>query len=323
MARNFLQRVAAFSIGTSSTVRTSATAPPLLPGTARWGMPVVTDPDAVVMTATSEINNRPDKSSRRASKRQLFETHAIQEPLPNERTTVVSPSAVPVQRNSGIVPQVAVPPQSAVDISYPIRAGGESTNAELDADTSLPRPDMQQPQPPADLTPQPATDRQASSQVPMTRVPSAVVRAPKNLRPAIPYRAQLREALQKPVSEPGQATSEPRFGNFQERVETRAPFAEREAVEPPRPQQPRTRATTAQDATAPKSMLKPAASHITSTPEPKRSAARRESRIHIGRVDVRLNNASVPLIQPTPAARPVAAMSGLETHFLSRFPIRV
>jgi hypothetical protein len=277
------------------------------------------------------MNKQPDMPpSRTAPRVSSFEPSPEQGPLTNERAITEPRAATPIENNK--IPSVRTIAPSTFDSDAAstgkvVPRGAESHSSEPVMEKGLGHSDIHdaRPQHSVDSPPQTATDRQVGPRATTTRVAPSVIRAPKELRPAaMPYLAQLREALQMPVAGQDTTTSEPRAGSSQERNETRTVSPRTlEPVEPKRPETLRIRMDEAEDTVASRSRLTPVVPSVASRQEPKRAAAKRESRIHIGRVDVRLNNASVPVIQPTPAARPVAAMSGLDTHFLSRFPIRV
>jgi hypothetical protein len=279
------------------------------------------------------MNKQPDMPpSRTAPRASAFEAHLEQGPLINERAIAVPRATTPIESSRTFPAQKMVTPSSGSDVASPAKVASrseESAVSEPAIETNFRHSDIRdvqaQPKQTVDRSPQTANDHLVSPHATTTRVASSVIRAPKELRPAaIPYLAQLREALQMPVADSDTTTSEPRPANHQEQTEMRAPSPRKlEPVEQKQPETLRVRVDETKDAVASRSRLTPVVPSVASRQEPKRAAAKRESRIHIGRVDVRLNNASVPVTQPPPAARPVAAISGLDTHFLSSFPIRV
>lgn len=277
------------------------------------------------------MNKQPDMPpSLTAPRISSSEPYLEQGPLTNERAITVPRAATLIESNK--IPSVRTVVAPTIDSDLPstgkvVPRGTESHSSEpvMEKDLGHSKIHDAQRQPSVDSSPQASTDHQVSSSAQTARVKSSVIRAPKELRPAaMPYLAQLREALQMPAAGPDTTTPEPRAGSPQERTETRTASSKKlEPIEPKQPETLRIGMDETKDTVASRSPLTPVVPSVASRQEPKRAAAKRESRIHIGRVDVRLNNASVPVIQPPPAARPVAAISGLDTHFLSSFPIRV
>ncbi|HEY0784527.1 MAG TPA: hypothetical protein VGD62_01575 [Acidobacteriaceae bacterium] len=78
-------------------------------------------------------------------------------------------------------------------------------------------------------------------------------------------------------------------------------------------------ATLPAPAATPQPPARPPDAAARTTPPPH---AARQSRIHIGRIEVQLNNPAPPILPPAPAA-PLAPLGSLETSFLGRFPLRV
>jgi len=290
MPLNYLQRVAASSAGVSSSLRKAPAAPTLLPRTPRSVMPPLAGSGTEVFEEVLETGSNPEDSAPTTAMSISPGAVHREPPRPVEKWVASTP---PLQ--SALRDTTKPPPRLQRDVS-----ATRITDAHMAAPL---QPTVR------DATEPPPQNRQSFHSTAAQAAPS-IVRAPRGLRSSSPQSPTKHPA---PVSEPHSAADSTPFAavsNFEQQLSTR--------------QSPKPEAEGADwrflAATSP---VKDATPEETPAGVVWRSSSRRGSRIHIGRVEVQVNNIAPPAPQLQAATRAVATMSAIETHFLNRFPIRV
>ena len=284
MPRNYLQRIAESSTRTSGPLRAPAMAPPLMPDFA--GLP-----SAEPQSSGEEIT---------------VPVEAAAEPV--TRSTEQSASTLPPATPSGV-------PNKPV--------------AEPPAKTPRPKAEAHRPEVPKPrlavlqrLSPQRTSVRwprlQPAPEPLLQRAPDAETQTP----PALPRPSAVEQSVEAPPS-PAPNRSTPRATERTQsptlsgkqvqptaRVESQPVQLEKPGVGPAEPQAARSHGIQPSPrGDAPVALAAP--------------AQRRESRIRIGRIDVRLNNRpAVPAPARPAAAPPQGASNWLEARYLSRFALR-
>lgn len=320
MRANFLQRVAACSAGRPSMARRAPTAPALMPVAPRF-TPRVAEP--MTETWTSGLTSAEMSNSNVAFHAERVwslpgdagvpgKLHPVsQATRDDERPDVPAAKALSTRSNSPEITQPShheetlrpVQPQAVIGTHL----RGEDRRAQRSG---------------------PPESRGKGSGEPTA---AQVVRAPRELRPghdrtsrgiadpAFPVLDQARPVM---ISRPA------RLEAVRETVKTSTADNPKDAQAEVRPGTESARAEQRKSETigevSPRMLFssKPSAATAAVPQAIRRPAAKRENRIHIGRVDVQLNNHVAAPVQPARvASAPVS--EGLDALFLNRFPIRL